>query len=52
MTEVPRTQGEWTLEGPVSCKHMSADIYFKASYVVALIGYGVLTYLSIFHDFP
>jgi hypothetical protein len=35
-----------------SRKHMSADIFFKAAYVFAMIGYGVLTYLSIFHDFP
>ena len=33
----------------VNCKHMSADIFFKAAYIFAMIGYGVLTYLSIFH---
>ena len=36
----------------VNRKHMSADIFFKTAYVFAMIGYGVLTYLSIFHDFP
>jgi hypothetical protein len=34
----------------VNRKRMSADI--QGRYVFAMIGYGVLTSLSIFHDFP
>jgi hypothetical protein len=31
---------------------MTPDVLFGTAYVISMITYGVLTYLSIFHNFP
>jgi len=31
---------------------MTADVVFGAAYVISMIACGVLSYLSIFHNFP
>src|SRR5215207_11063883 len=31
---------------------MTPDVFFGTAYVISMIAYGVLTYLSIFHNFP